>query len=100
MFRCRWYSIRLHHVVLLVQDRWPHDHAWNFLAVVLRGGYRELWDRGPTSHPTRSRMVRHLSYHRGEDVHRITRFLDGRYSQGQGAWTLFITGRERRHWGF
>lgn len=103
LFRCKWFSIRLHHIVLPDQDRWPHDHPWNFLAIVLLGGYRELWDRNTAprpSHPSRSRMVRRLSYHRGEDVHRITRFLPGRYFTCQGAWTLFITGRERRHWGF
>ena len=36
LFRCRWFSVRLHHIVLPDVDRWPHDHPWPFVAIVLQ----------------------------------------------------------------
>lgn len=121
----RWYllvfpnlfSVRVHHIKLPDLDRWPHDHPWSFLSVILRGGYREQWCTPNTFHHSGnpeaktasqhvsqrvwvaffSRHVRRFSFHRNTDLHKIVEFDRG----GEcGAWTLIFTGPERREWGF
>ena len=96
LFRCKWFSIRLHHIVLPDVDHWPHDHPWPFVAIVLRGGYDEVWDGPGHWKPRKIKRVVRINAHRATDVHRIVRFHRG----DAGAWTLFLTGRERREWGF
>lgn len=96
LFRCRWFSIRLHHIVLPDVDRWPHDHPWPFVAIVLRGGYDEVWGRAGDAYPRHRKRVRRFNAHGATDVHRIVQLHRG----GRGAWTLFLTGREQREWGF
>lgn len=111
----RWYlmrfpklfSIRLHHILLPDTDRDPHDHPWPFVSIILRGGYDEVWSpeadefRRVFKHlwtwsaAQRPKRVRRISHHRSTDLHQITRF-----HRPGGAWTLFITGPERRVWGF
>lgn len=96
LFRCRWFSIRLHHIVLPDVDRWPHDHPWPFVAIVLWGGYDEVHGPAGVAYPARHKRVRRFNRHSATDVHRITRLHRGE----RGAWTLFLTGREQREWGF
>lgn len=99
----RWYliltpffSIRLHHILLPDLDRDFHDHPWWFFALVLKGGYVEYWRR-PEMYPKhRTKVVRRLSFHHATDQHRIVRFR----ANHNGAWTLLLTGGEKRNWGF
>lgn len=96
LWRCKAFSVRLHHIVMEDVDRWPHDHPWNFVALVLRGGYVERWGPAGMCVPCLTKRVRFVNAHRATDVHRIVRFTRGH----KGAWTLFITGPELRTWGF
>lgn len=38
-------KIRLHHI-LLSDTECPHDHPWDFVSIILKGGYREQLERG------------------------------------------------------
>lgn len=64
-----------------------HDHPWNFLAVVLLGGYNEyhngvwIW-RGPGSILFRPATFRHNVVTRGV------------------SWSVILTGKKFRGWGF
>jgi hypothetical protein len=95
IFRCKRFSVRVHHICMPDVDRWPHDHPWPFLAIVLRGGYTEVWGGSGDAHPVKTKRVRLFNAHRATDLHRIQEF-----SRPNGAWTLFLTGREGRTWGF
>jgi hypothetical protein len=95
IFRCKRFSIRLHHICMPDVDRWPHDHPWPFLAIILWGGYTEVWSPEGNAYPSRTKRVRFFNRHRATDLHCITKF-----SRSGGAWTLFLTGREGRRWGF
>jgi hypothetical protein len=92
-------SARIHHILRSDNDRALHDHPWPYVTVILRGGYFEIkpvYDRsgiyvgnsrkwyGPGSILFR----RSCSWHRLE------------LPEGKTAWTLFITGRYTRKWGF
>lgn len=109
----RLFSIRIHHIMLPDMDRWPHDHPWSFLSIIVRGGYLERWCgaedfklfAGEPSSIKRglaiwsgykTKHVRRLSFHRNTDLHKIVKFKRAE----RGAWTLIFTGPERREWGF
>ena len=47
LFESEFLSARLHHIVSRDRDPHMHDHPWNFLSVVLTGGY---WEARP-QHP-------------------------------------------------
>lgn len=72
-----------------------HDHPWNFLSLVLRGGYTEF-----TPDPADSyvyafpRQVRRWNRKRATDLHWISEL--GRVP----TWTLMLVGRRKRVWGY
>ena len=67
-----------------------HDHPWDFITIILRGGYWEhtlegkFWKKPFSIH-----------YRKAIDLHRIE--LDKKVSD---VWTLFIPLRRKREWGF
>lgn len=115
----RWFSVRIHHIKLPDHDRWPHDHPWAFLSIILRGGYTEwhctpaTFDFGPAITERydqggvtgwknqwmkfKVKRVRFFNFHRNTDLHQIRIFERGAH---KGSWTLIFTGPERREWGF
>lgn len=84
-----WFGVYLHHIVQPDPDRDLHDHPWDFVSVVLRGGYTEELPRCRTRHWPAGTMHRM----RAEDMHRIC------YG-APSTWTLLLVGRRRREWGF
>lgn len=96
LWRCKWFSIRLHNIIGPDPDPDPHDHPWNFLSVPLRGSYVENRYSGHWAHRTiREHKVRLFSFHKATDAHKIMRLRGKR-----GVWTFFLTGPETRKWGF
>lgn len=81
-------SVRLHHWLGPDDDRAYHDHPWWFVTLVLHGGYRDDSPEGVDElHAGSVRFRRAL--------HRHTVI-----PHSGGAWTLMITGRKMRSWGF
>jgi hypothetical protein len=66
-----------------------HDHPWNFVSIVLRGGYceRRRYD-GPLV------RIDRLNVKRAEDTHYIE------HLHRTPSWTLMLVGRRRREWGY
>lgn len=95
-------AIRIHHICTADFDRALHDHPWDFVSVVLRGGYieRRPLDNGHPcfghgSEEVASNTYRReasMVYRRATDRHRIINVGN--------CWTLFITGPKRQWWGF
>lgn len=84
------FSIRLHHWIRSDDRRYFHDHASNFISIVLRGNYTNVTPCG--SSPVKSGQVWYSDALR---VHYLE-IPDG------GAWTLLLCGRRRKNhnWGF
>lgn len=81
-------SLRVHHWLGPDDDRAFHDHPWWFLTLVLRGGYT---DKSPDGDERlKAGAVRYRPA-----LHRHTVVPDA-----AGAWTVLLTGRPRRSWGF
>src|SRR5580765_1177386 len=81
-------SARVHHWLKPDDDRAFHDHPWWFLTVVLRGGYTDRTPAGDDHLRAGSVRFRHARYQ-----HTV-------FPGPQGAWTLLVTGRPVRAWGF
>lgn len=87
--RNRWFNIYLHNIKRDDHDFALHDHPWWNVSIVLKGGYLEhvpgnLFFRGPGS----------IVFRNATALHRLE------ISKRGEAWSLFITGRNVRKWGF
>lgn len=101
LFETRWLSARVHHIASDDFDRALHDHPWDFVSLVLSGGYAE--SRPVVQEPcfngdtelltTAPRFAGSLAFRRSTDRHRVRDVMPGTY-------TLFIYGPGRQWWGF
>lgn len=82
------FSIRLHHWLSSDDQRNFHDHPWWYLSLVLKGSYQDVSPQG-----TRNRTPFTVSWFPASHQHTV------KVAPG-GCWTLLITGREKRQWGF
>lgn len=99
-------GIYLHHFYQSDPDRDLHNHPWTWaVSLVLTGGYYEerieapvIWSMSELNHfepQTFERKAPGINYI-GEHVFRRVILKDLK----QGAWTIFVSGREVRDWGF
>jgi hypothetical protein len=85
-----------------------HDHPWDFLSIILRGGYIEmvpvmcLYDPNTGEHEAHACKAiwrnaskgRRFNRKRAEDLHVISELTSTR------TWTLVLTGPRKRTWGY
>lgn len=71
-----------------------HDHPWNFLSLVLRGGYTEFTPDVKDFIYAESREVRRFNRKRATDFHWIATL------KRVPTWTLMFAGRRKRVWGY
>lgn len=102
LFAFEHFSARLHHIVREDRDRHLHDHPWDFVSIVLQGGYVEarpyeasdpLWIGEQEVVCEVSRVAPCIAHRRALDRHKIT-------SVDPGTWTFFLTGPYKNKWGF
>jgi hypothetical protein len=91
-------AVRIHEILRSDDDRAFHDHPWNYITVILKGGYWEVRPqfesgiyKGNTRiyYPPGSVLVR-----KATDWHRLE------VPEGTVATTLFVTFALRQKWGF
>lgn len=83
-------QIYLHHILRSDADRELHDHPWDFLSLILLGGYREESPVGRLSRKLPGMVL----FRRAEHRHRVLLVND------RPAWTLVFTSGKKRSWGF
>jgi hypothetical protein len=84
-----WFGIHLHRIGTTDENRFPHDHPWPFFAITLWGGYLDEHDGIRTVHiPGRPH------WHPATYTHAIRKLFR------VPTWTLVITGRRVRDWGY
>lgn len=111
IFKCRWFKIRLHHILLSDYDC-LHDHPWNFISIILKGGYFEKYS-----------WLQHLEIRYGfirrkllfEDLDFVRKTWYGPFSflyrraewkhaleipEGKSCWSFVVMFKPRRKWGF
>lgn len=82
------FAIRLHHWIASDDQRYFHDHPWDFLVVILKGGYT---DKSPGKYDTLK--IGSIRFRKAEHKHTV------KVNPG-GCWSLLITGPKIRNWGF
>lgn len=89
-----WFALYLHRLDGPDSRLTLHDHPWDFLAIVLRGGYVERRLDPHTMRVDESRPVRSWNRMRTHDAHAI------RALSRTPTWTLLLVGPRRRTWGY
>lgn len=94
--RNRWFNVYLHHFHRSDDPRALHDHPWRNLSILLSGSYLEHLRDGTVKlrKPWRPWAFWRLPMRGATSAHRVE-LIDGRK-----VWTLFLTGRKVRAWGF
>ncbi len=105
----RWYiiprnpvlNVYLHKFLRSDDDRALHDHPWWFVSLILKGEYVEV-----TQHGEKLRRRGSLALRRATARHRVSlcwrdtwNFERDQWNE-KPCWTLIITGRRVRTWGF
>lgn len=90
-----WLNVYLHQFLHDDEDRALHDHPWWFVSVMLKGGYFEVTQGNFIGRNAPSVVFRKATY-----AHRVV--LPRRLGTDVvvPCWTLVITGRAVRDWGF
>jgi hypothetical protein len=82
------YSIRIHHFLRSDDKRYLHDHGWWFLTFILSGSYVDVNEH------ERDELKRFQFRYRPAMHKHYVEVPVG------GCWTILITGRPSRNWGF
>jgi hypothetical protein len=100
----RWFVIPRNHVLNIYvhkfmrsdDDRALHDHPWWFVSIMLRGSYIEHTPKGSAL-----RKAPSIAFRKAEHIHRV-QLIPQRSNvlRETPCWTLIVTGRKARHWGF
>jgi hypothetical protein len=101
-YMLRWYliprnrrlNIYLHKFLRDDEDRALHDHPWWFVSLMLKGRYIEITPDG-----TNFRGPFSIAFRRATHQHRVVLYGDP-LGQKDPCWTLIVTGRKKRTWGF
>lgn len=124
LFKSKRFNVFLHHIMRSDDDPDPHDHPWQFWALILKGGYvNEGWRFSPNGradfvlppvqlpdhlnlpmpmqiYGTRQKLpdqrvrVGQIVHRAANHVHRVI------LEDGKPSWSLVVTGRDDRDWGF
>lgn len=82
-------ALRLHRFYPNTSDRDTHDHPWWFITIVLQGGYDDVHLTGKVDKLRRG-SVRFRSAHHAHKT----------YAGPNGCWTLILSPKASRSWGF
>lgn len=90
------WSLKIHKIVRADDDRCQHDHPWNFIRIILWGGYvEERGSKRVTLKPWRPWAPWRIYPAVGVFKHRIDRLLNGEFN-----WSLILCSPKVRSWGF
>lgn len=89
-----WFSFYLHRITAPDSRPTLHDHPWNFVALVLRGGYIERRLNTRTMKVDETHRIRRINRMRTSDFHAIV------HLKRTPTWTLLLVGPRVRTWGY
>lgn len=92
VFKCKWFSLRLHHWLSSDDKRHFHDHEWWYLTIILWGSYTEWSPNVPYGRETLK--VGSIRYRPAIHKHIVT------IPKGGSCWSFLITGPKIRDFGF
>lgn len=93
-----WFNIYLHKFCRDDDDRALHDHPWWFISIMVKGRYTEILAQDEHGGRGSVRSAPGIAFRRAQHRHRVV--LDSKDGKAVPCWTLVITGRKAREWGF
>lgn len=89
------FAVRVHQWITTEDSRNLHDHPWNFITLVVKGGYTDVSHRADTIPHTHYDKLEFLSlrYRKADHRHYVM------VNEG-GCWTVLLTGPVIRNWGY
>jgi hypothetical protein len=101
LLRTPWFKVYLHHLDCVNWHAKCHDHPWDFLAIILWGGYWEEIHNLPYKNIGKRcggnvfwRRVGSILYRPAFSAHSVATQV------GWPNWSLVIVGNKKRDWGF
>lgn len=82
-----WTRIYVHNLCSSDPDPELHDHPWSFVSIILKGGYTEHTPLGVFE-----RKAGQIIFRQAGSPHHL--------ELSESAWTMIITGKVVREWGF
>jgi len=99
LFTCKYFSLKVHKF-LLSDDNISHDHPWDFVTFIIRGGYIEYIPTFMGSYfPAEFNPEKSKIHHPGDILYRPAKWIH-RIEVHQTCWTFVITLRKKQSWGF
>jgi hypothetical protein len=86
------YSIRIHHWIRSDDKRYYHDHPWWFITFVVKGCYTDV-SEGKSGVYIDTLKRWDLVYRKSKHAHYVL-------VPPEGCWTVMVTGKPVRKWGF
>ena len=87
------FAIRLHKWTASDDDRYLHDHPWNFLIFVLKGQYTDIYKITENTTSGKILCAGRVYFRKAEYRHFVN-------IEQSPVWTLVISGHKKRKWGF
>lgn len=104
------FNIYLHKFLRSDDDRALHCHPWWSMGMILRGKYIEhmpadpaAWRNGDRRTIQRTRRAWRPVFRSARHIHRVELYIpkpENFYGPKEPVWTIFITGKPVREWGF
>lgn len=95
-FACPWFRIYLHKICLPDYDEHMHDHPWNFVSLILKGGYLEKFATDSNYSLTLCELRRpgNIVKRTRYDIHKIEKLLSS------SNWSLVFAWGKYENWGY
>lgn len=93
LFKCSYFSVKIHKA-LISDPAIPHDHPWNYLSIILWGGYYEETILESGAWKQKWYKPGSMLYRKGNKFHKLI-LPEGKYSV-----SLIFVGKKWREWGF
>jgi len=88
----KYFCVYLHHFIGSDQDRHMHDHPWDSTSFLIAGKVSEFYET--------SSETGYFEMERWKPMHRTAEHRHIVSIEPPEAWTIFITWKKRRTWGF
>lgn len=103
VLRTPWFRVYIHKLDAPIWHKQCHDHPWNFLAIILAGGYWEIVGAPARGRSNHGRRVGRNTFWRGRGsiLYRPAKFAHNVATErGIPNWSLVIISPKQRDWGY
>ena len=94
ILKTSWFSIYFHGIYRKDDDKHLHDHPWNYISIILKGSFFEVYQHEGGEQTIKCLNAISFIKRKATTFHKI-------YTLNTPAvYTLFITGKEHKEWGY